>query len=64
MTMPDTAVAAFADHQAAETAVKKLALAGFEMKNLSVVGKVFQTEESVIGFYNIGGRASSVRARE
>jgi len=35
----DTAVAVFADHNAAETAVKKLATAGFEMKNMSIVGK-------------------------
>ncbi len=34
----DTAVAVFVDHNSAETAVKKLATAGFEMKNLSIVG--------------------------
>jgi len=34
----DTVIAVFADHNAAETAVKKLTAAGFEMKNLSVVG--------------------------
>ena len=35
----DTVIAVFADHKAAETAVKKLTEAGFEMKNLSIVGK-------------------------
>lgn len=45
-----------ADHQAAETAVKKLNAAGFEMKHLSVVGKGCHTDEKVVGFYNVGDR--------
>ena len=49
-------VAVFPDHEAAESAVKKLTSAGFEMKNLSVVGKGYHTEEKVVGFYNIGDR--------
>ncbi len=53
---PDSVVAIFADHPAAETAVKKLTAAGFEMKNLSVVGKGYQTDEKVVGFYNMGDR--------
>jgi hypothetical protein len=52
----DTAIAVFADHNAAEAAVKKLTAAGFEMKKLSVVGKGYHTEEKVVGFYNIGDR--------
>jgi len=56
MKKPDTVIATFADHQSADTAVKKLAEAGFEMKNLSVVGKGYHTEENVVGFYNIGDR--------
>jgi hypothetical protein len=52
----DTVIAVFTDHDAAETAVKKLAAAGFEMKNLSVVGKGYHSEEKVVGFYNIGDR--------
>jgi hypothetical protein len=56
MDKVDTIVAVFADHNAAETAVKKLAASGFEMKNLSVVGKGYHTDEKVIGFYNIGDR--------
>ena len=43
----DTIIAVFADHPAAETAVKKLTAAGFEMKNLSVVGKGYQSVSSV-----------------
>ena len=56
MEKTDTVIAVFADHSAAETAVKKLAAAGFAMKNLSVVGKGYQTDEKVVGFYNTGDR--------
>jgi hypothetical protein len=52
----DTVVAVFADHPAAEAAVKKLTSAGFEMKNLSIVGKGYHTDEKVVGFYNTGDR--------
>lgn len=56
MENTDTVVAVFADHSAAETAIKKLSAAGFEMKNLSIVGKGYHTDEKVIGFYNAGDR--------
>jgi hypothetical protein len=56
MEKADTVIAVFADHHTAEAAVKKLAAAGFAMKNLSVVGKGYHTEEKVVGFYNIGDR--------
>jgi hypothetical protein len=56
MENTDTVVAVFADHQAAEAAVKKLTASGFEMKNLSVVGKGYHTEEKVVGFYSTGDR--------
>jgi hypothetical protein len=52
----DSVVAVFGDHNAAEAAVKKLTAAGFAMKNLSVVGKGYQTDEKVVGFYNMGDR--------
>ena len=52
----DSVVAVFGDHPAAEIAVKKLTAAGFEMKNLSVVGKGYHTDEKVVGFYNTGDR--------
>jgi hypothetical protein len=56
MEKTDTVVAVFADHKAAEAAVKKLTEAGFEMKNLSIVGKGYHTDEKVVGFYNAGDR--------
>jgi hypothetical protein len=56
METTDTVIAVFSDHNAAETAVKKLTASGFEMTNLSVVGKGYHTDEKVVGFYNIGDR--------
>jgi len=43
----DTVIGVFADHTSAETAVKKLTLAGFEMKG-------YHTDEKVVGFYDTG----------
>ena len=37
----------FTDHQSPEAAVRKLAGAGIDMKNLSVVGKGYHTDEQV-----------------
>jgi hypothetical protein len=56
--MAESVIAIFADHTAAEAAVKKLAASGFEMKNLSVVGKGYHSEEKVLGFYNMGDRVT------
>jgi hypothetical protein len=59
----DTVIAVFHDHSAAETAIKKLTSAGFEMKNLSVVGKGYHTDEKVVGFYSTGDRVKFWGAR-
>jgi len=56
MDKVDTVIAVFADHNAAEAAVKTLAAEGFAMKHLSIVGKGYHTEEKVVGFYNMGDR--------
>jgi len=56
MKTTDAAIGVFADHTAAEAAIKTLTHAGFAMKQLSVIGKGYHTEEQVIGFYNIGDR--------
>ena len=42
--------------KSAETAVKKLAGAGIDIKHLSVVGKGYHIDEKVVGFYNTGDR--------
>jgi hypothetical protein len=52
----ETVIGVFPDHQSAETAVKSLADAGFQMKNLSLVGKGYHSDEKVVGFYNSGDR--------
>src|ERR1700679_3336003 len=56
MEKVDSVIAVYSDHNAAEDAIKKLAASGFEMKNLSVVGKGYHSEEKVVGFYNTGDR--------
>ena len=56
MEIIDSVVAVFADHKVAETAVKKLAASGFDMKNLSLVGKGYHSDEKVVGFYTTGVR--------
>jgi uncharacterized membrane protein len=54
---PDVAVALYEQHSQAENAVKALQRAGFDMKKISIIGKDYQTEEHVIGFFNAGDRA-------
>lgn len=56
MAEPDTIIAVFDAHSGAETAIKSLTSAGFTMKQLSVIGKGYHTEENVVGFYNAGDR--------
>jgi hypothetical protein len=56
MSKSETIVAVFAEHQSAEAAIKKLAENGFDIKNLSLVGKGYHSDEKVIGFYNTGDR--------
>jgi len=49
-------VAIFKTHTGAESAVKELQKAGFDMKNLSIVGRDYETDENVVGYYNTGDR--------
>ncbi len=56
MEKTDATIAIFKDHEGAEAAVKALAAAGFDIKDLSVVGKGYHTDEKVVGFYNTGDR--------
>ncbi|WP_353226539.1 DUF1269 domain-containing protein [Novosphingobium sp.] len=62
-TMPAAAIGTFADHDAAEAAVRELGLAGFDISHLSVVGKGYHTDEHVTGFYNQGDRVRFWGAR-
>jgi hypothetical protein len=52
----DTLVAIFATHAQAERVIKDLASAKFDMKQLSIVGQGYHTEEQVVGFYNTGDK--------
>lgn len=56
--MSDTSavIAIYDTHSTADNAVKELQRSGFEMKELSVIGKDYQTDEQVVGFYNAGDR--------
>jgi hypothetical protein len=56
--MPSTqsVIAVFADHVSAEAAIKELVANGLPMKDLSVVGKGYHTDEHAVGFYNTGDR--------
>jgi uncharacterized membrane protein len=56
MTDTNVAIAVYDHHSEAEDAVKELQKSGFDMKNLSVVGKDYHTDEQVVGYYNAGDR--------
>lgn len=49
-------VAVYDSHDTAESAVRKLADANIPMKEISVIGRGYHTDEKVIGFYNTGDR--------
>jgi hypothetical protein len=59
MTKPCSAVAVFTSHVQAEEAIKELQRCGLDMTKLSIIAKNFQTEEHVVGYYNLGDRAAS-----
>jgi len=52
----EAVVAVYESHTQAETAVKELQAAGLDMKQLSIVGRDYHTEEHVVGYYNAGDR--------
>jgi uncharacterized membrane protein len=56
MNTKSSVVAIYDAHDRAEEAVKELQKSGFNMKNLSIVGKDYHSEEHVIGYYNAGER--------
>ena len=56
MSKNNSIVATYSSHVEAETAVKELQQAGFDMKKLSIVGRDYHTDEQVVGYYNAGDR--------
>ena len=53
---PNSVVAIFPQHSPAENAIKELKNSGFNIKKLSIIGRDYHTEDSVVGFYNTGDR--------
>jgi hypothetical protein len=49
-------VAVFDRHEDAESAIRGLKAAGFDMKKLSIVGSDYHSEEHAVGFFNTGDR--------
>ena len=57
-TTQSTLLAVYADHDAAEVAVKLLQKEGLPMQKLSIVGQDFKTVEKPLGFVTTGSVAS------
>ena len=51
-----TVIAVYHTHVEAEEAVRALQTSGFDITQLSIIGKGHQTEEQVVGYYTTGGR--------
>ena len=56
MTHDHSTVAVFNTHASAEAAIRRLSEAGFPIERLSIIGKGYETEEQVVGFFNLGDR--------
>jgi hypothetical protein len=56
MSHPDTSFFVFDNHDAAESAIRTLAQAGFDLRQLSLLGKGYHSEEKPMGFYTAGDR--------
>ncbi len=52
MSNKNSCITIFKTHQEAEQAIVVLEHAGFDMKKLSIIGKGYEREENVIGYYN------------
>lgn len=56
MKSNNSIVATYPSHTGAEEAVKQLQKSGFDMKQLSIIGRDYHKDELVVGYYNIGDR--------
>ena len=54
MAEKNAVVAIYNSHDKTEAAIKNLQKGGFDMKNLSIVGKDYHNEEHVTGYYTTG----------
>lgn len=57
--MGDAVVAVYNSHTDAEQAVAKLSAASFDIKQVSIIGKDYHTQENVVGYYTAGDRMKS-----
>jgi len=62
MNQDNLAVAVYNSHTEAESAIKELENSGFDMKKLSIIGRVYHTDEHVVGYYNSTWLATTTRA--
>ena len=63
MAEHNAVVGIYTTHTEAEAAVKALQQGRFNMQKLSIVGKDYQTEEHIVGYYNAGDRMQFWGAR-
>ena len=56
MSMQNSVVAVYLTHTEADQAVKELQRGGVDLRNLSIVGKGYHTDEHAVGYYNTGDR--------
>jgi hypothetical protein len=59
MSDSNAIIATYQTHEQAEEAVRELDRSGFSMKQLSIVGKGYHSEEHPVGFYTVGDRMKS-----
>jgi hypothetical protein len=52
----NSAIAMFVEHAQVEKALRRLREAGIDFHGVSVVGKGYQTDQNVIGYYSAGDR--------
>jgi hypothetical protein len=55
-TEANAVIGIYDTHTTAEEAVKELQRSGFDMRQLSIVGKDYHSDEHVVGYYNTGDR--------
>jgi hypothetical protein len=55
-TATNGVVAIYGSHSGAESAIKELQKSGFDMTQLSIIGRGYHTEEHVVGYYTASDR--------
>jgi len=56
MPQHDLTLASFHSHVEAERCVKNLQESGYDMKILSIIGRDYEADDHVVGYYNAGDR--------